>query len=267
MIDAETRRNAAIALSKVCCSVGLSKEILPEKVEENGDGEQESVEEQGDSKKTESEDDAECSGLSLEQYRDVLRSVAAQMDDYATDNRGDIGSWVREAAIHSTRELLDLVCQRSDDGGAGAELFLTEGLVSLLMNKLLRQMAEKLDKLRACAASVLLHILRDNNNGGGDDHTTIQVPFVPHRKELELIFTEVNERPPLPYMQTQNLPPIPRSTSTHLRTHNSLLAPSIGYPTPGMYSLCCLVPCPYQVTVNLSSVACRRVVEVSLAHF
>ena len=43
------------------------------------------------------------------------------MDDYQTDNRGDVGSWVREAAMESALPLLALGCAPTEAEAAAAE--------------------------------------------------------------------------------------------------------------------------------------------------
>ena len=40
--------------------------------------------------------------------------------DYATDNRGDVGSWVREAAMNGAETLIRVELQRVSAGGTEA---------------------------------------------------------------------------------------------------------------------------------------------------
>jgi len=46
--------------------------------------------------------------LSTTTYTRVVDALLSALGDYQTDNRGDVGSWVREAAIVGTLELLRL---------------------------------------------------------------------------------------------------------------------------------------------------------------
>ncbi len=49
-------------------------------------------------------------------WGEVSAAMLAALDDYQTDNRGDVGSWVREAAMDSLLEYLLLSSQLRDGG-------------------------------------------------------------------------------------------------------------------------------------------------------
>ncbi|NXM48141.1 TBCD protein, partial [Gymnorhina tibicen] len=139
---AESRRDALIAIAKVCQTVGVK-----------GDG---------------SPQEYVCRDNVDEIYATLLTGVT----DYTTDSRGDVGGWVREAAMTSLMEVTLLLVQNE------AEL-INANICKQIMCWLAQQSAEKIDKFRAHAGSVFLTLLHF-------DHPP--VPHIPHREELERIF-------------------------------------------------------------------------------
>ncbi|NXX31393.1 TBCD protein, partial [Nicator chloris] len=139
---AEARRDALIAIAKVCQTVGVK-----------GDG---------------SQQEYVCRDNVDQIYATLLTGVT----DYTTDSRGDVGGWVREAAMTSLMEVTLLLVQNE------AEL-INANICKQIMCWLAQQSAEKIDKFRAHAGSVFLTLLHF-------DHPP--VPHIPHREELERIF-------------------------------------------------------------------------------
>ncbi|NWW38176.1 TBCD protein, partial [Panurus biarmicus] len=139
---AESRRDALIAIAKVCQTVGVK-----------GDG---------------SQQEYVCRDNVDQIYATLLTGVT----DYTTDSRGDVGGWVREAAMSSLMEVTLLLVQNE------AEL-INATICKQIMCWLAQQSAEKIDKFRAHAGSVFLTLLHF-------DHPP--VPHIPHREELERIF-------------------------------------------------------------------------------
>ncbi|KAF4797301.1 tubulin-specific chaperone d [Turdus rufiventris] len=139
---AESRRDALIAIAKVCQTVGVK-----------GDG---------------SQQEYVCKDNVDQIYATLLTGVT----DYTTDSRGDVGGWVREAAMTSLMEVTLLLVQNE------AEL-INASICKQIMCWLAQQSAEKIDKFRAHAGSVFLTLLHF-------DHPP--VPHIPHREELERIF-------------------------------------------------------------------------------
>ncbi|NWX27676.1 TBCD protein, partial [Notiomystis cincta] len=139
---AEARRDALIAIAKVCQTVGVK-----------GDGSQEEF---------------VCRANVAQIYSTLLAGVT----DYTTDSRGDVGGWVREAAMTSLMEVTLLLVQNE------AQL-ISANICKQIMCWLAQQSAEKIDKFRAHAGSVFLTLLHF-------DHPL--VPHIPHREELERIF-------------------------------------------------------------------------------
>ncbi|XP_070958817.1 tubulin-specific chaperone D-like [Oncorhynchus clarkii lewisi] len=102
----------------------------------------------------------------------VYRALLDCMTDYTLDSRGDVGAWVREAAMTSLMEVTLCVV------GTAPQL-LSPDLVNGMMCSLAQQSAEKIDRYRAHAGSVFVRLLHSNNPA---------VPHIPHREELLAIF-------------------------------------------------------------------------------
>ncbi|NXP27375.1 TBCD protein, partial [Scytalopus superciliaris] len=139
---AESRRDALIAIAKVCQTVGVQA----------GGSQEEYV----------------CRDNVDQIYATLLTGVT----DYTTDSRGDVGGWVREAAMTSLMEVTLLLVQNE------AEL-INASICKQIMCWLAQQAAEKIDKFRAHAGSVFLTLLHFDQP---------PVPHIPHRQELERIF-------------------------------------------------------------------------------
>uniref|UniRef100_A0A3Q3G3V6 Tubulin-specific chaperone D n=1 Tax=Labrus bergylta TaxID=56723 RepID=A0A3Q3G3V6_9LABR len=138
----EARRDAVKAISQVCAKVGVSAYSSPD------------------------------SFLCSENVAEVYGTLHGSMNDFTTDSRGDIGAWVREAAMTSLMEVTLLVA------GSAPEILLPD-LVKCTMCCLAQQAAEKIDRYRAHAGNILLRLLHS---------TDPAVPHIPHKEELLSIF-------------------------------------------------------------------------------
>ncbi|XP_042480833.1 tubulin-folding cofactor D isoform X2 [Macadamia integrifolia] len=144
--------------------------------------------------------------LSLEDYRalylliknEVMQALFKALDDYCVDNRGDVGSWVREAAMDGLEKCSYILCERESVGfptkmpgvenTALLESEVSENdhshslfdasLATSLIGGLLKQAVEKIDKLRETAGKILQRILSNER---------ILVPCIPYREKLEEI--------------------------------------------------------------------------------
>uniref|UniRef100_A0A8C2HFQ7 Tubulin-specific chaperone D n=1 Tax=Cyprinus carpio TaxID=7962 RepID=A0A8C2HFQ7_CYPCA len=134
----EARRDAATAMSQVCVAVGVCAQGSPDRVL--------------------------CEG----NIRPVYEALLGCMNDYSMDSRGDVGAWVRAAAMSSLMDVTLLVVT--------ALIFSS---VQRMMCCLVQQAAEKIDRYRAHAGTVFLRLLHS---------TDPAVPHVPHREELLSIF-------------------------------------------------------------------------------
>uniref|UniRef100_A0A8C1Z5R6 Tubulin-specific chaperone D n=1 Tax=Cyprinus carpio TaxID=7962 RepID=A0A8C1Z5R6_CYPCA len=137
-----SRRDAATAMSQVCVAVGVCAQGSPDRVL--------------------------CEG----NIRPVYEALLGCMNDYSMDSRGDVGAWVRAAAMSSLMDVTLLVV-------ASAPELLSSDLVQRMMCCLVQQAAEKIDRYRAHAGTVFLRLLHS---------TDPAVPHIPHREELLSIF-------------------------------------------------------------------------------
>ncbi|KAJ8565468.1 hypothetical protein K7X08_008044 [Anisodus acutangulus] len=141
----------------------------------------------------------ECISLYLFIKNEVMQTLFKALDDYSKDNRGDVGSWVREAAIDGLERCTYILCKRGFKGfsskpgqmelGSVPQLdekdvnnqmnyLFDENMVICLVGSIVKQAVEKMDKLRELAAKALQRILHNKS---------IFVPFIPHRERLEQI--------------------------------------------------------------------------------
>ncbi|KAL6103026.1 tbcd [Pungitius sinensis] len=112
------------------------------------------------------------SALCSENIADLYGSLLNRMNDYTTDSRGDVGAWVREAAMTSLMEVTLLVASSAPE-------ILPPDLVKCMMCCLAQQAAEKIDRYRAHAGNVFLRLLHS---------TEPAVPHIPQQEELLSIF-------------------------------------------------------------------------------
>ncbi|KAJ4458134.1 hypothetical protein PAPYR_6255 [Paratrimastix pyriformis] len=92
-------------------------------------------------------------GLTDEQVHVVLATLLKACQDYATDSRGDVGGWVREASL---KALLDVTRQVAADGRTD---LLSEQECTACVASFLQQGTEKLDRLRRVSLSLLFELL------------------------------------------------------------------------------------------------------------
>uniref|UniRef100_A0A7S2WC38 Tubulin-specific chaperone D n=1 Tax=Mucochytrium quahogii TaxID=96639 RepID=A0A7S2WC38_9STRA len=86
LCDAETRRNAVLSLGEVVESVGIEIVDVPSGY-------------------------LLTAGLSLETIRLIFRTLLDACNDYEADNRGDVGSWVRCAAMKTLVKVVRIIRQ------------------------------------------------------------------------------------------------------------------------------------------------------------
>ncbi|KAM1263652.1 hypothetical protein ACFX2G_029250 [Malus domestica] len=128
---------------------------------------------------------------------EIMMTLLKALDDYSVDNRGDVGSWVREAAMNglerctyilyksdsvgltgrSGRVDSTLELQNCDDNNQ-LQLLYDANLATNIVAGISKQAVEKMDKLREAAAKVLQRLLYNE---------MAYVPHIPHRKKLEEI--------------------------------------------------------------------------------
>lgn len=130
---------------------------------------------------------------------EVMTSLLRSLGDYSVDNRGDVGSWVREAAMDGLERCTYILCKKNSVGSNERldqteiasdlreidivenykfSLIFDENLSTRIIGGLCKQAVEKMDKLREAAAKVLQRILHNK---------MVYIPYIPHRKKLEEI--------------------------------------------------------------------------------
>uniref|UniRef100_A0AAQ6A6Z9 Tubulin-specific chaperone D n=1 Tax=Amphiprion ocellaris TaxID=80972 RepID=A0AAQ6A6Z9_AMPOC len=115
----EARRDAVRSIAQVCAKAGVCAHGSPDSVV--------------------------CS----ENVAEVYGVLLSTMSDYTTDSRGDVGAWVREAAMTSLMDLTMLVAS------SAPEILSPD----LMMCCLAQQAAEKIDRYRAHAGTIFLPMI------------------------------------------------------------------------------------------------------------
>uniref|UniRef100_A0A3Q2QNL7 Tubulin-specific chaperone D n=1 Tax=Fundulus heteroclitus TaxID=8078 RepID=A0A3Q2QNL7_FUNHE len=110
--------------------------------------------------------------LCSENIAEVMGFLLSSLNDYTSDSRGDVGAWVRKAAMTSLKELILMVASSAPE-------ILSSNLVKSTMCCLAQQAAEKIDHYRAHAGNIFLLLLHS---------TQPVVPHIPHKEELLNIF-------------------------------------------------------------------------------
>lgn len=127
---------------------------------------------------------------------EVMLSLFKALDDYSVDNRGDVGSWIREAAMEGLETCTYILCIKDSKGkshgvesvserpnndvadNSQAVSFFDANLATNVIGGIAKQAVEKMDKIREAAAKVLQRILYNK---------AIFIPFIPYRENLEEI--------------------------------------------------------------------------------
>ncbi|KAJ3104846.1 hypothetical protein HDU97_008816 [Phlyctochytrium planicorne] len=102
--------------------------------------------------------DAGCVGVLPEDMLDetcllLLRCV----EDYSADQRGDVGSWVREACFRAWATILEAALNPKSGQAQGWSL--PQNYIPMVILKLIRQSVEKIDRVRESASQTLTGIL------------------------------------------------------------------------------------------------------------
>ena len=128
--DAETRRNATISLGQIVLT------FAEKSLESNPDG-------------IVFEDEQPLQEFSEDHINQILECLFACSEDYSNDKRGDVGSWVRSACMQSLQDIT------STQYPIAAEMW--EKIIGVL----LRQLVEKIDRLRQIAGDTIVKMLQN----------------------------------------------------------------------------------------------------------
>ncbi|XP_076058243.1 tubulin folding cofactor D [Oratosquilla oratoria] len=132
-----SRKQAIQALEQILATVGIRKEGHPSK--------------------------CFCGG----NLKDVLRTLLTCLDDYTMDRRGDIGAWVREAAMEALQTFIKAMVVVD-------KALLTEELIQEVFTRVAQQSVERIDRTRKVAGTILTALL----------HSTPPIPYIPCETEV-----------------------------------------------------------------------------------
>ncbi|KAI8340643.1 tubulin folding cofactor D C terminal-domain-containing protein [Chlamydoabsidia padenii] len=93
-------------------------------------------------------------GLPLDDHRFILDTLELCLKDYSTDQRGDVGSWVRSASMECLRHYIPMVAKSEH----GKDLY-TLDTNTRLIGVLMKQSVERIDRVRELAGSVLTELV------------------------------------------------------------------------------------------------------------
>lgn len=144
--DAETRRNALVALARICKTVGMES--------------------------MEGRSDASVVGLAPKQVGHVFTALFRGLDDYNMERRGDVGSMSRIAAMHG---LVALAVTVNSSPRVTVDAAFDEGTCEKMVGGLLKQLSEKLDAVRSEAGQCLVKVLR---------HKKPDIPYINEKDRL-----------------------------------------------------------------------------------
>ncbi|XP_012276746.1 tubulin-specific chaperone D isoform X2 [Orussus abietinus] len=110
---------------------------------------------------------------------DLYDCYLLALKEYTIDSRGDIGAWVRNAAMSGLCVLTNLVLR------GNLSLMLTEPLMTSVIGGIAQQAIERIDGIRAQAGAIFSGLI----------HSEPELPNIPYHKELKNIFPrdECNE--------------------------------------------------------------------------
>lgn len=88
----------------------------------------------------------------------ILSTLVQCTEDYSTERRGDVGSWVRKAAMTALGHLYSMVAQHGQDISEAGDVLLQRA--SEVEGALLKQMGEWNDRVRECGARSLGQVVK-----------------------------------------------------------------------------------------------------------
>ncbi|KAI8082900.1 tubulin-specific chaperone D-like protein [Halteromyces radiatus] len=111
-------------------------------------------------------------GMSLDDHLFVIDTLESCLKDYSTDQRGDVGSWVRSASMECIRYYMPLIA-RLDTVKVLSNLDTNGRMISMLM----KQSVERIDRVRGLAGSVLVELV------------SCDAIIIPHHDKLKELLT------------------------------------------------------------------------------
>uniref|UniRef100_A0A0B6ZXV7 Tubulin-specific chaperone D n=2 Tax=Arion vulgaris TaxID=1028688 RepID=A0A0B6ZXV7_9EUPU len=140
---AEARRDAVKALSCICTTVNVQT-----------DGDPDSI-------------------VCKDNVNIIYGALLQAMEDYTLDSRGDIGAWVREAAMQALHDISILVVKADSS-------LLSPSICKQIFCCLVQQAVEKIDRTRCLAGIIFTKLL----------YYKPAIPYIPHEVEVKAILPE-----------------------------------------------------------------------------
>lgn len=100
------------------------------------------------------------------------------MEDYTHDRRGDVGAWVREAAMTGLSSLTTSLASKSPK-------LVPQVCVEVMMPKIAQQAVEKIDRTRGQAAQIFASLLI----------SSLDIPHIPRKSEILQCFPAKIQKP------------------------------------------------------------------------
>ncbi|KAI9247117.1 armadillo-type protein [Helicostylum pulchrum] len=97
--------------------------------------------------------------VTYDDFQLVLNTLSSCLTDYSTDQRGDVGSWVRIASMELLNYLLPCIARLDRLDGTQQPKYLSATSTSDFMAALLKQSVERIDKVRSSAGNVLCDLV------------------------------------------------------------------------------------------------------------
>lgn len=159
-MDAEVRVNSVRSLVSICETLTCSKNPIFSNSEEE-------------------------SSLFLCIKNEVIQTLLKALDDYTVDNRGDVGSWVREASINGLEKCTYYLCKKDSEKLLcdPACLFFDANTATSIIGGFAKQGVEKLDKLREISMKTLYRIFNKK----------LCITSIPHFEAIKLIIPDVQD--------------------------------------------------------------------------
>ncbi|RUS22812.1 hypothetical protein BC937DRAFT_86672 [Endogone sp. FLAS-F59071] len=108
----------------------------------------------------------------------IISTLLTGLNDYSIDQRGDVGSWVREASMRGLGVLVPLVA-KLDLLVTPEDAFLSQATRLDVVAGLLKQSVERIDRTRSCAGRVLhdiLYVTRSAEESQGKTEWLLEIP-------------------------------------------------------------------------------------------
>ncbi|KAI9308157.1 tubulin folding cofactor D C terminal-domain-containing protein [Cunninghamella echinulata] len=110
-------------------------------------------------------------GLTLEDHLFTINTLESALMDYSTDQRGDVGSWVRSASMECMRFIIPRLANLLEKDEEN--ILFTDQTNARIIASLIKQSVERIDRVRELAGSVLIDLIYSSS---------INIPQLPYLK-------------------------------------------------------------------------------------